>query len=143
VTYVGSPNTDTVEARKLIWTPSGSRRGPEICTGRGPVAVVLLAVLCIRPVTSQELPFHRVAMHYQSIEDLEGTGFDAVYLVVWWGGLTWDQGTARVPQLPVVWLESPPLQAQEGRGTLGQGRPSDSFRTSGQVWGRQGVRLLP
>ena len=65
----------------------------------GLVAVVLLAVLCIRPVTSQELPFHRVAMHYQSIEDLEGTGFDAVYLVVWWGGLTWDQGKPSIEEV--------------------------------------------
>jgi len=35
VTYVASPNSDTFEARKPIWTPSGSRRGPEICAGKG------------------------------------------------------------------------------------------------------------
>jgi len=56
------------------------------------VAVCLIAASsCSAAIGDDGFAFRRVAYNYHSLANLNGTGFDAVYVPLSWGSLTWDK----------------------------------------------------
>jgi len=65
--------------------------------GRLVAAWLVAFVSCTLAAGGDEFAFRRVAYNYRTLAELEGTGFDAVFIPLGWGSMAWERA--------IVWAE--------------------------------------